>query len=94
MYSVDASMVSPFIIIGIIGSPTGAGPPALRIPRYSKASPVDRFALRLTSIAVGSKRLEWQIQNIFPPPSSPPPGVQLSSVNELETNCQPGIQQR
>ena len=70
-------------MIGIIGSPTGAGPPALRIPKYSNEAPVERFAFRLTSIAVGSKRLEWQIQNILLPPSSAPPGVQLSSVKAV-----------
>ena len=51
-------MMSPFIIIGIIGKPTGAGPPALLIPRYSNDAPVDLFAFRLTSIAVGSNLLE------------------------------------
>ena len=72
--------MSPFIIIGMIGNPSGAGPPALLIPKYSNEAPVDLFAFLLTSIAVGSNLLEWQMQNILLPPSSPPPGVQLSTV--------------
>ena len=83
-----------FKTTGMIGSPTGAGPPALRIPAYLKVEPFERFLLVFISRTVGSNLDEWQIQNNFVPPSSPPPGLHESSVNELETNCQPGIQHK
>ena len=67
--------------IGIIGNPTGAGPPALRTPAYLNLAPLERFVLVFISNAVGSKREEWQIQNNLVPPSSPPPGVHVSSVS-------------
>ena len=86
--------MSLFTTTGIIGNPTGAGPPDLLIPAYLKLEPLERFVFAFISKAVGSKRDEWQIQNNFVPPPSPPPGVHVSSVKELETNCQPGIHHR
>ena len=88
------SITSPFNTMGIMGSPTGAGPPAFRIPAYLNVEPFDRFRLVFISRTVGSNREEWHIQKSLVPPSSPPPGVQESSVNEFETSCHPGIQQR
>ena len=80
--------------MGIIGKPTGAGPPALRIPAYEKVAPLARLRLLFISRAVGSKRLEWQMQNSLLHPPSVPPEDQVSAVHWFETSCQPGMQHR
>ena len=87
-------MIPLLICAGIIGIPTGAGPPTLLIPAKVTVCPLARFRFVFNSRAVGSNLLLWHMQNNLFPPSSVPPGAQLSSVKLLLTSCHPGMQQR